>query len=447
LISDFTLTDDTKLFPNTHLKPNIFWLTGLYGEGMLTSVNQFSFFNQEQMIWTVTELNRHIRQVLESDYRLQDLWVSGEISNLSRPSSGHMYFTLKDQSGSLRCVMWRPDVANLFYLPKDGEAIEVHGYVSVYEAGGQYQLYADWIRPAGEGALYRQFLRLKESLEAEGLFELERKRSLPVRPSRIGVVTSPSAAAFRDVINVLRRRYPMVEVILSPTPVQGVEAPPKIVAAIEILNEYVKPDVILMVRGGGSMEDLWAFNDEAVVRAVAASKVPIVSGIGHETDLILTDFAADVRAPTPSAAAEVATPDRVELLLDLKDIRQHLIRIFSDEVRDLRWELSNYQSALLRVSPYSQVINAKQQADDLFQRAVSAIHHYLALQRAAITGLTQTLRVVAPTAVLARGYAWVRKEEDGSIVRSVTQVQSGDALKVQVSDGEFKAHANEGSEK
>jgi exodeoxyribonuclease VII large subunit len=413
---------------------------------MLASVNQFSFFNQEQIIWTVTELNRHIRQVLESDYRLQDLWVSGEISNLSRPSSGHMYFTLKDQSGSLRCVMWRPDVANLFYLPKDGEAIDVHGYISVYEAGGQYQLYADRIRPAGEGALFRQFLKLKEGLEAEGLFGLERKRSLPLRPSRIGIVTSPSAAAFRDVINVLRRRYPMVEVILSPTPVQGAEAPPKIVAALEFLNEHAKPDVILMVRGGGSMEDLWAFNDEAVVRAVAASEVPIVSGIGHETDLILTDFAADVRAPTPSAAAEVATPDRVELLLDLQDVRQHLIRIFSDEVGELRWELSKHQNALLRVSPYSQVLNAKQQVDDLFQRAAYTIRHYIALQRAAITGLAQTLRVVAPTAVLARGYALVRKEEDGSIVRSVMQVESGDTLKVQVSDGEFQAHANDGSE-
>jgi exodeoxyribonuclease VII large subunit len=410
---------------------------------MLNSVSQFSFFHQEQMIWTVTELNRHIRQVLESDYRLQDLWVSGEISNLSRPSSGHMYFTLKDQSGSLRCVMWRPDVANLFYLPKDGEAIEVHGNISVYEAGGQYQLYADRIRPAGEGALFRQFLKLKESLESEGLFDPERKQPLPARPTRIGVVTSPSAAAFRDTINVLRRRYPMAEVILSPTPVQGAGAPHKIVAALEILNEDVKPDVILLVRGGGSMEDLWAFNDEDVVRAVAASEVPIVSGIGHETDLILTDFAADVRAPTPSAAAEVATPDRVELLLDLQEFRQNLIRIFSDEVRDLRWQLSERKSTLLRASPYSQILNAKQQVDDLFQRAVSAIRHQLALQRAAIEGLAQTLRVVAPTAVLARGYALVRKEEDGAIVRSVLEVHSGDTLKVQVSDGEFIAHADD----
>lgn len=398
------------------------------------------------MIWTVTELNRHIRQLVESDYRMQDIWVSGEISNLSRPSSGHMYFTLKDENGSLRCVMWRPDVANLFHLPKDGEAVEAHGYISVYEAGGQYQLYADKIRPAGEGVLFREFLRLKESLELEGLFDTERKRPLPVRPGRIGIVTSPSAAAFRDVINVLRRRYPLVEVILSPTPVQGVEAPAKIVAALEIMNEYVKPDVILLVRGGGSMEDLWAFNDEAVVRAVAASEVPIVSGIGHETDLILTDFAADVRAPTPSAAAEVATPDRMELLFDLQEIRQQLIRVFSDQVRELRWQLSANIAALLRASPTFQVLNAKQQVDDLFQRAVYSIRHQLALRRTAVMGLTQTLRVVAPNAVLGRGYALVRKEEDGTIVRSVVQVHSGEALRVQVSDGEFRAQAKDGVE-
>jgi len=416
-------------------------LTGLFGKGMLDSVTQFSFFNQDQRIWSVTELNRYVRQVIESDYRLQDLWVSGEISNLSRPSSGHMYFTLKDQSGSLRCVMWRPDVSHQIYLPKDGEAIEVHGYVSVYEAGGQYQLYADRIRPAGEGILFQEFLRIKEELEKEGLFDPERKRSIPARPGRIGIVTSPSAAAFRDVINVLRRRYPMVEVTLSPTPVQGAEAPPKIVAALELLNEQVKPDVILVVRGGGSMEDLWAFNDATVVRAIAASEAPIVSGIGHETDLLLTDFAADVRAPTPSAAAEVATPDRMELLLDIQDIKHYLVRVFSDQIRQLRWLLSDRKNALLRGSPHSRVINARQQVDDLFLRAASSMRHQLELRKASIAGLIQTLRVVAPTAVLERGYALVRKEEDGSLVRSVKQVHAGDLLKVQVSDGEFKAHA------
>lgn len=410
---------------------------------MLPIVSQFSFLNQEIPVFTVTELNRHIRQVIESDYRLQDLWVSGEISNLSRPSSGHLYFTLKDEGGSLRCVMWRPDVARLFLVPRDGEAVEVHGHISVYEAGGQYQLYADRIRPAGEGVLFREFLRLKESLEAEGLFEPERKRDIPERPDRIGIVTSPSAAAFMDVVNVLRRRYPMAELVLSPTPVQGEDAPPKIVAALKALNETVKPDVILVVRGGGSMEDLWAFNDEDVVRAIAASEIPVVSGIGHETDLILTDFAADVRAPTPSAAAEIATPDRAELMMDLQEIKGRLIRIFSDQVRELRWQLFERRTALVRASPYVQILNAKQQVDDLIQRVAASLRYHLALRRAAVEGLTQTLRVVAPSAVLARGYALVRKEVDDSVVRSVKQVSVGDQLGVQVSDGEFKAEVQE----
>ena len=408
---------------------------------MLPNVSQFSFFSQDLDIWSVTELNRHVRQVLERDYRLQDVWVTGEVSNLSQPSSGHLYFTLKDESGSLRCVMWRPDVAKLLLIPQDGEAVEVHGRISVYEAGGQYQLYADRIRPAGEGVLFREFLRLKDSLEAEGLFSPERKRELPEIPHRIGVVTSPSAAAFRDVIHVLRRRYPLVEVVLSPTPVQGEDAPPKIVAALQALNDFAKPDVILMVRGGGSLEDLWAFNDESVVRAVANSEAPVVSGIGHETDLILTDFAADVRAPTPSAAAEIATPDRHDLQMDIQEIGDRLSKSFTDQLLELRWQLLERKTALVRVSPHTKVLNAMQHVDDLFQRITATLRHGILLRKAALDGLAQTLRVIGPSSVLARGFALVSKEEDGSIVRSVKQISVGDLLTVRVSDGRFEAVA------
>ena len=225
-------------------------------------MSQFSLFLTGAHTFSVSELNQYVRNLIESDYRLQDIWVSGEISNLSLPASGHMYFTLKDESAALRCVMWRPEVANLLEIPKEGEAIEVHGKISVYEAGGQYQLYADLIRVSGEGALYQEFARLKDKLEGEGLFELDRKRPLPAFPTRIGVVTSPTAAAFEDVINVLRRRFPLTEIILSPSQVQGDEAPAQIVTAIYALNEISRPDVILLVRGGGSMEDLWAFNSE-----------------------------------------------------------------------------------------------------------------------------------------------------------------------------------------
>ncbi len=415
------------------------WLTVLECGGMLRDVGQYSFFNFDALIWTVSDLNRHLRMLIESDYRLQDIWVSGEISNLSRPSSGHTYFTLKDESASLRCVMWRPDVARLTRPARDGEAVEVHGRMSVYEAGGVYQLYADQIRPAGVGMLFQEFLRRKELLEREGLFAPERKRPLPLWPSRIGVVTSPSSAALRDVVNVLRRRFPLVELILVPTPVQGEEAPAKIVAALETMNVVVKPDVILMARGGGSMEDLWAFNDESVVRAIAASAIPIVSGIGHETDIILADFAADVRAPTPSAAAEVATPNKAQLLDHLLEMKLRMEKLFAEQLRGLRWELESLRSALFRLSPRALILNAQQQVDDLIFRLSAAVRHRLALRRASIEGLTQTLRVVSPSAVLARGFALVNREDDGILVRTVRQVEVGDRVRVQVSDGEFGA--------
>jgi exodeoxyribonuclease VII large subunit len=225
---------------------------------------QPALFSQEPNLWTVSKLNRHIRQLLETEYRLQDLWVEGEVSSVSRPAAGHLYFSLVDGEASLRCVMWRSDADGLQSTPESGDSVEVHGHVSVYEAGGQYQLYVDDIRPAGEGALYREFLRLREKLEKDGLFDPEKKRPLPKWPHRIGVVTSPSGAALQDVINVLSRRYPLIELILSGTVVQGEGAPDAIVEALDALNQTSNPDLILLVRGGGSMEDLWAFNDEGV---------------------------------------------------------------------------------------------------------------------------------------------------------------------------------------
>jgi exodeoxyribonuclease VII large subunit len=258
--------------------------------------------------WTVSTLTKYIRDLLEADMTLQDVWVRGEISNLSRPASGHIYFTLKDAGASLRCVMWRTEASRLKLALQEGSAIELHGKIGVYEVGGQYQFYVDQIRPVGEGVLYQEFLRLKAMLEAEGLFDSERKRPIPAFPNRIGIVTSPTGAALRDMLTALRRRLPLVEVILAPSPVQGEDAPPKLVEAIHSLNRLQPlPDVILLARGGGSIEDLWAFNDERVVRAVVSSEAPIICGVGHETDFTLCDFAADLRAPTPTAAAELAT--------------------------------------------------------------------------------------------------------------------------------------------
>ena len=262
---------------------------------------------------SVSEVTAQIRTLLEQEPAFQNLYIQGEVSNFSRASSGHIYFTLKDDSAQLGCVIWRSAAYRLDYTPRSGDQVVAHGYIGVYERGGRYQFYVDRVQPAGRGALYEEFERLKRQLEAEGLFDTVCKRPLPTFPRRIGVVTSPTTAALRDVLNVLRRRYPLAEVLLAPTLVQGETAPPGIVAALAALNAREDVDVILVVRGGGSIEDLWAFNDERVARAIAGSRLPVVSGVGHETDFTLADFAADVRAPTPSAAAEVVSVDLAEV--------------------------------------------------------------------------------------------------------------------------------------
>jgi exodeoxyribonuclease VII large subunit len=409
-------------------------------------MSYFQTFGIEPKIWSVIDLTRYVRQTLETDYRLQDLWVMGEAFNVSRPSSGHLYFTLKDAEASLRCVMWRSEVADLATLPRDGEAIEVHGRISVYEAGGQYQLYADDIRPAGIGALFEEFFRLRDRLEEEGLFEPERKRPLPTWPKRIGVVTSPTGAALRDVLNVLRRRYPLVEVILAPTPVQGDEAPGGISSALAALNTYSHPDVILLVRGGGSIEDLWAFNDEGVARAIAASEAPVVSGVGHETDVIIADYVADVRAPTPSAAAEVATPDREVLADELAEMRNALARAFGENLQEMHRMHRDWMVRLRFASPRAQVANARQRVDEGSHRIEAAIRHQLALRQAAVAGLSQTLRAVGPAAVMARGYSVVTRVKDGTVVRSVGQVEPTEGINVRVSDGSFGAQVTTSDE-
>lgn len=387
--------------------------------------------------WTVGELTRYLRQLLESDPILQDVWVQGELSNLSRPSSGHIYFTLKDSGAALRCVMWRTDAQRLRMSLQDGLAVEVHGKIGLYEIGGQYQLYADQIRAVGEGALFQEFLRLKALLEAEGLFDLARKRPIPTLPRRIGIVTSPTGAALRDMLQTLRRRLPLAEVILAPAPVQGVEAPPALVAALSDLNRLAQPDVILLARGGGSMEDLWAFNDENLVRAVAASKAPVITGVGHETDFTLADFAADLRAPTPTAAAELATPvSRADLRAGLAGLKVRLGTALTAGVAVRQREIETLTARLRFVSPERRILSDHQQLDEITRRALSATTHRLRLEQERLNGLNQRLCALNPLAVLARGFAVV-SHTDGSLVRQTAQVKTGETLRVRVSDGEF----------
>ncbi len=387
--------------------------------------------------WTVSTLNRYIRTALESDYRLKDIVVEGELSNVSRPASGHLYFTLKDATAAVRGVMWKPQVLRQIYRPKDGDHVTVHGAISVYEAGGQYQLYADLLQLAGEGDLFRQFTELKARLELEGLFAPERKRPLPSRPGRIAVVTSPSGAAIRDMLNVFSRRWPALEVIVCPTPVQGDAAPAQIVSALRAANA-LSPDLIILARGGGSLEDLWAFNDERVVRAIVASKVPVLSGVGHEIDFTLADFAADLRAPTPSAAAELACPDAAELVADLRDYTLRLAEALRVHIQERRWTLNAHWAMLRGLSPRARLANSQQRLDDLAARTATAMQHRLALEGQRTHGLADRLTALNPLAVLNRGYAVITRADTDELVRTTADARSGDELNVRVSDGSFE---------
>ncbi len=384
---------------------------------------------------SVTEITRYLRQLLESDEILQDVWIAGEISNLSRPASGHIYFSMKDETAALRCVIWKSFALRLRVPLQNGLAVEAHGYISLYERDGQYQLYIDALRPAGEGLLDQEFLRLKARLEAEGLFAPERKRSVPAFPRTIGIVTSATGAALQDMLNTLRQRFPLARVVLAPAAVQGDEAPPQLVAALRALNHLPETDVILIARGGGSLEDLWAFNDEQVVRAVAASRVPVVAGIGHETDFTLCDFAADVRAPTPTGAAVMATPDVADLRLEFQQAASRLASAFQGRIVDEHARLESLDHRLRRVSPLWMIQNDRQQLDGLALRLERSLAHDLRLRRAQLLGIDERLRSLNPLAVLKRGFAVVRTPE-GEIVRRVAQVAAGQRLIVRVSDGE-----------
>jgi exodeoxyribonuclease VII large subunit len=377
-----------------------------------------------------------MRNLLEADPVLQDVWVSGEISNLSRPASGHIYFTLKDSGASLRCVMWKSGAARLRMPIQDGGAVEVHGRIGIYEVSGQYQLYVDEIRPVGEGALYQEFLRLKAMLEAEGLFAPERKRPIPELPRRIGIITSATGAALRDMLNTLRRRLPLVEVILAPCPVQGAEAPPALVAALRALNR-LEPDVILIGRGGGSIEDLWAFNDEALVRAVALSRAPVISGVGHETDFTLCDFAADLRAPTPTAAAELATRITIsDLAAYVRNAAQQLVSLSLDRVLAGLSDLASLAAGLRYSSPERRLRSERQRVDENARRAISSLKHGLSLQVALLEGLGQRIGALDPLAVLSRGYAVVTRAGDGKPVSRLSEASA--EMDVRVSDGQFR---------
>jgi exodeoxyribonuclease VII large subunit len=391
-------------------------------------------------VYTVTEITTYIKGLIQEDLLLQDVWVAGEVSNVRRSPAGHYYFTLKDAGATLSCVMWRSLAAYQTTLPENGQAIEARGAFSVYEPRGEYQLTVREVRPAGIGRLYQAFAALKARLTAEGLFAEERKRPLPARPRRLGLVTSPTGAAVRDILRVLRHRYPLVDVVLAPTLVQGEEAPAQIVAAIAALNAWHEPiDTIIVARGGGSLEELWAFNDERVARAIAASRIPVISGVGHETDFTIADFAADHRAPTPTGAATAAVPDVRQLRAQIAGWKEELSAWMQGQLAQRRAALRNERRALWRASPAGRIARARQQVDDLARRAVSALQHRLALWRERVAARRAQLSGLSPLAVLERGYALVQRADTGSIVRRAAQVRPGDAIRVRVAEGGFGA--------
>lgn len=392
-------------------------------------------------VYSVSDLNAYIRALLESNENLMDIWVSGEVSNLSKPRSGHMYFTLKDEDAQVRCVIWRNHALRLAGALRDGMLVEAHGTVGVYETGGQYQLYVDGIRAGGEGRLYQEFLRLKAELEAEGLFDAERKRPIPGFPDVIGIVTSATGAALQDMLNTLRGRYPLAKVVLSPAQVQGDAAPAKIIKAIENLNAFIKPDVILLGRGGGSLEDLWAFNDEGVVRAVVQSSAPVISGVGHETDFTLTDFSADLRAPTPTGAAVAAVPDKADLGVLLQGLENMLFTRIGEILQELHASLQSDRLRMIYASPAGMIRQRMQTLDQQSMRTQHIQERYFSEEQRKLELARKQLVIYDPLGVLKRGYAII-SDGDGNTMRSIKQVQLGERMQTRMADGLIQSDVN-----
>jgi len=433
-------------------------------------------------VYTVARLNREVRGLLEAG--LPSLWIEGELSNFSRPASGHWYFTLKDEAAQVRCVMFRQRNQALRFAPQDGMQALLRARVGLYEPRGEFQLIVDHLEEAGEGALRRRFEALKLALAAEGLFDATRKRPPPRLPRRIGVVTSPSGAALRDVLQVLRRRFPAIPVVVYPVPVQGISAPREIAEMLALADRRAEVDVLLLVRGGGSLEDLWAFNDESLARAIDRLTLPLISGIGHEVDFTIADFVADVRAPTPSAAAELAVPDAAAMLVELaatarrlgfaagrgQQLRrewlartwrrlwvQHPSQALAQRAQRID-ELQGRLTAAMRrglgmrvqrlataraefagASPATRVATLLQRAGHAGLRLLPAVRHRLSLQEGRLVTAARALNAISPLATLARGYAIVTLAADGAIVHEPRQAPAGTEIDARLSRGRLRA--------
>ena len=389
---------------------------------------------QDTEALSVTELTSYIRRLFDADSVLGRVRVRGELSNFRRHYSGHCYFTIKDAGASIRCVMFRSRAVSLRFAPADGARVRVSGHVSIYERDGTYQLYADSMTADGQGDLSVAFAKLREKLLAEGLFEESLKKPLPLLPRAIGVVTSPTGAVIRDIVSVAQRRHPGIPILLLPVQVQGDEAPAQIVRGIKLLDRSGRVDVIIIGRGGGSVEDLWAFNDERVVRAIAAAVTPIVSAVGHQTDFSLSDFAADLRAATPSQAAELVVPDRTELLRRLQSAQQRLNQSLKHRVIRRRLRLERCLTSSLFRRPQELLRERMQTLDQFQERLTAAIVKVIERRTRRWQLADEKLNMLNPMKVLQRGYSVVRRP-DGAIVRRAETVETGDSLEVWLQEG------------
>jgi exodeoxyribonuclease VII large subunit len=393
---------------------------------------------EERQVFTVTALNEYIKMKLETDEALMRVFIRGEISNFTNHKSGHFYFTVKDETSRIAAVMFRSSASKLAFIPENGMKVIVGGRVSAYVRDGQYQIYVNTLEPDGVGALYIAYEQLKAKLGAEGLFDEAKKKPLPRYPMRIGVITSPTGAAIRDIINILGRRFPIAEVVLYPSLVQGESAAPQLIEGLRYFNEKKNVNVIIIGRGGGSLEDLWAFNSEALVREVAASELPVISAVGHEIDFTLCDFAADRRAPTPSAAAELAVPERYELKRKLGNVTARLELLEGKKLELLRSTLERMKKSRALTDPRNFIDDKRMALGIAEDKLYNRITFLLERKKSALAGKTAKLDAMNPLSVLSRGYG-AAFASDGTVIRSAAQVEKGSDISLMLSDGTVRA--------
>ena len=392
----------------------------------------------EAKVFSVKEINRLVRELLEQSF--PSFWISGEISNFISASSGHWYFSLKDDEAQVRCTMFKNKNMAADWVPKNGEKIEAKCFIGLYEARGEYQLNIELIRHAGAGLLSEAFNQLKEKLLKEGLFEPSRKKSIPQFPKSIGVITSPTGAAIEDILITLKRRSPHIPIFIYPSLVQGKEAPSAIVKAIETANTRMECDVLILARGGGSIEDLWAFNEEIVARAIIASKIPTITGVGHETDTTIADFVSDLRAPTPTGAAELVTSHTVELIKTIQAYKNQLNKMMASVIRELMQKIDYLEKRL--ISPRQQIQRQKEQIHQYIQRINQSMKNAMIQYRLNIDKLKLNLDHLSPHAVLSRGYSIITNV-DGQIVNNVNQLKLDDKIHIQLNHGQADANISD----